>query len=135
MSTISKQPFIPDTSEKPSIQSVPPFLLFCSKFDYDQSQDRIKPGGTGPFGYPYRNNTSFPAGLYLLQTISDDPCKFILPFSIGGEGYARRTDGSFYGEHKPKNSFDDLYSLGFHPFETPYAQNLPSILKNWLGMV
>ncbi|KAJ4346148.1 hypothetical protein N0V95_005651 [Ascochyta clinopodiicola] len=134
-STISKQYFISDTSGTLSKQSVPPILLFYSKLDYDQSQDQIEPGGTGPFGYPYRNYTSFPAGLCLLQTMSDDSCKFILPFNIGGKGYARRTDGAFYGENEPKNSFDDLYSLGFHPFETTYAQNLASILKNWLGMV
>ncbi|KAH6621816.1 hypothetical protein C7974DRAFT_211571 [Boeremia exigua] len=134
-SSMSKQPFIPETDEKLSKQSVPPFLLFYSKLNYDQSQDQIEPGGTGPFGYPYRNNTLFPAGLYLLQTMSDNTCKFILPFSIGGKGYACRTDGALYGENEPKDSFDDLYSLGFHPFETSYAQKLASILENWLGMV
>lgn len=67
--------------------------------------------------------------------MSEDTCKFILPFSIGGKGYARRTDGALYGENEPKDSFDDLYSLGFHPFETTYAQNFDSILTNWLSMV
>lgn len=134
-STMSKQPFIPDTGEEPSDQDIPPILLFYLQLDYDQSQDQIEPGGTGPFGYPYRRNTSFPAGLYILQTMSDDSCKFILPFSIGGKGYARRTDGAFYGENEPKSSFDSLYSLGFHPFETSYANSLASVLRNWLGMV
>jgi hypothetical protein len=137
-STFSKQPFIPDTCKKFDKKSAPPILLFYSKLDYNQSQEQIEPGGTGPFGYPYRPNTSFPAGLYLLETDmskADDSCKFILPFSIGGRGYARRTDGSFYGGNAPKDSFDDLYSLGSHPFETTNEQNLASILKNWLGMV
>ncbi|KAJ4319697.1 hypothetical protein N0V94_003756 [Neodidymelliopsis sp. IMI 364377] len=137
-STFSKQPFIPDTGKKFSRESVPPILLFYSKLNYNQSQNQIEPGGTGPFGYPYRPNTSFPAGLYLLETDmskSDDSCKFVLPFSIGGKGYARRTEGAFYKENEPKDSFDDLFSLGSHPFETTTEQSLASVLKNWLEMV
>ncbi|KAJ8114716.1 hypothetical protein OPT61_g3468 [Boeremia exigua] len=136
--TFSKQPFMPDTLKKLSINSVSPILLFYSKLSYNQFKGPVKPGGTGPFGYPYRGNTSFPAGLYLLETEmfnSDDLCKFILPFSIGGNGYARRTDGGFYGGNVPENSFEDLYSLGYHPFETTTTQNLASVLQNWLGMV
>ncbi|KAJ4992171.1 hypothetical protein SVAN01_02190 [Stagonosporopsis vannaccii] len=123
-STISTQPFIPETGEKLSKQSVPSILLFYSKLNYDQSQDQIEPGGTRPFGYPYCNNNSFPAGLYLLLTMSDDTCKFILPFSIGGEGYARRTDGALYGENELKDSFDDLYSLASIHLKQPMHKTL-----------
>ena len=92
----------------------------------------------GLLGCYSRQMVSFPAGLYLPPTddvMSEDECVFILPFSIGGNGYARRTDGSLYGEHVPKDSFDNLCSLGSHPFETDDSQNIASILRNWIGMV
>lgn len=137
-STFSKQPFVPDIVEKPAKFGVPPILLFYSKLDYNQTQNPIEPRGSGPFRCPYRSNTVFPAGLYLLETeisTPDDSCKFVLPFGIGGKGYARKTDGALYGENTPRDSFEDLYGLGYHPFEITTTQNLASILKNWLGMV
>lgn len=137
-SSFSRQPFIPNPNDKAREKDVPAILLFGSKLNYNNSQDLLEPGGTGPFGYYYRHITTFPAGLYLLQTessMSDDTCKFILPFGLGGNGLACKTDGSLFGENKPKDTFDDLYSLGFHPFETDDGQNLASILRNWLGMV
>ncbi|CAO2656567.1 Nn.00g053700.m01.CDS01 [Neocucurbitaria sp. VM-36] len=137
-SNFSRQPFIPDPDDKARKDDVPAILIFYSKLNYNNSQDLMEPGGTGPFGYDHRHFTSFPAGLYLIQTrwsMSDDACKFILPFSIGGNGYARRTDGLVYGWGYTRGSFDDLYSLGSHPFETHNEQNLASVLRNWLGMV
>lgn len=137
-STFSKQPFLPNPDPKARKEDLPAMLLFYSELSYNNSGDLVHYGGAGPLGYFPRQIATFPAGLYLVQTgfsMSDDACQFILPFSIGGNGHARRADGSLYGGDHPWESFDDLYSLGFHPFETDHEQNLASILRNWIGMV
>ena len=137
-STFSKQPFLPNPDPKARKDDLPALLLFYSKLSYKNSEDRVEPGGTGPLACHSRQIATFSAGAYLVQTnmsMSDDACEFLLPYSIGGNGYARRTDGSLYGGDDPKESFDDLCSLGYHPFETDHGQNLASILKNWTSMV
>jgi hypothetical protein len=137
-SGFSKQPFLPNPDEKLEKDEVPAILLFYSELDYDTSQDLSEPVGFGPFGYPYRRITTFPAGLYLLPTgwyLSDDTCKFVLPFDVGGNGYARNPDGALYRKYSPWGSFKGLYIPGFHPFETFIEQSLVGVLRNWLEMV
>ena len=117
---------------------VPTILPLWSKLNYNNSQDLVKPGKTGPFGYCSHHIDTFPAGLYLVHldwSMSDDICESILPFSTDGNRYARRTDAALYGHDRPKDSFEDLYNLGFHAFKTTDEQNLASVLGNWFGMV
>jgi hypothetical protein len=140
MSTLrfSKQPFLPNPDGTAEEDEVPAILLFYSNLDYDTSQDLLEPGGIGPFGYPYRHITTFPAGLYLAPTgwyLSDDTCQFVLPFDVGGDGYARSPDGALYQKHSPRGSFKSLYIPGSHPFETVVEQSLVGVLRNWLEMV
>jgi hypothetical protein len=137
-STFSQQPFLPNPDGKAGTDDVPAILLFYSKLDYDISQDLLEPGGTSPFRYNYRHIIAFPTGLYLLQTecsMSDDTCRFLLPFSLGGNGYARSTAGAPFRRHEPEDSFEDLYGLEYHPFETSTEQSLANVLRSWLKMV
>jgi hypothetical protein len=137
-SGFSKQPFLPNPDEKAEKDGVPAILLFHSKLDYDTSQDLSEPVGIGPFGYPYRHITTFPAGLYLIPTgwsLSDDTCQFVLPFDVGGDGYARNPDGALYRENSSRGSLKSLYIPGCHPFETVVEQSLVGVLRNWLEIV
>ncbi|KAI4667105.1 uncharacterized protein J4E79_001789 [Alternaria viburni] len=79
------------------------------------------------------------AGLYLLphwETTAEDECRLILPFGIGANGYARRTDGSkFGGKEDGEDSHVDMYRPGYQPLEEPHDHSLVDVLKSWTGMV
>lgn len=83
--------------------------------------------------------TTYPAGLYLCPTSTtetEDECIFILPFSIGAIGYARKTDGTRFEEReKGEDSLVDLYCPGYQPFEEMHGQSLVDVLKSWGAMV
>lgn len=139
-STFYKQPFLPNPDQRPSHKGhLPPILLFYSKRNYVNSDNLSTTGENHPFGYQLRHISTFPAGLYLQSTSmsrADDECDFVLPFGIGANGFARKSDGVHFGPGKrPKDSFTDLYNLGYHPFETNHSHALASVLRNWLGMV
>jgi hypothetical protein len=138
-STFPDQPF---RSYLPSsAPDVPPILLFRSKSNYT---DKTTPDYiTGePIAQPFPGLdriTTYPAGLYLCPTSTmnaEDECLFILPFGIGANGHARKSDESRYGERKEgKDSHFDLYRPGYQPFEEHHEQSLVDILESWRGMV
>jgi hypothetical protein len=95
-----------------------------------------------PFGYPIYQISTFAAGLYLLPPDeSEDEFKFVLPFGIGANGYARKSDGSRFGENSEsdcvvaKDKCADLYGTGYSPFDNNHENRLVGVLKSWLGMV
>lgn len=137
--TFSDQPFRSYLSSHAS--EIPPILLFRSKSNY--TDKTIKDYRTGePRGCLFPHNgriTTYPAGFYLHRTSTmkaEDECRFILPFGIGANGYARRSDGSMFGDRDERqDSYVDLYHPGHQPFEEIHEQNLIDVLKSWRGMV
>ncbi|KAF2852010.1 hypothetical protein T440DRAFT_527543 [Plenodomus tracheiphilus IPT5] len=99
----------------------PPIHLFRSKYDF---VDTLELGVEHVFGWPYRKLSDFPAGLYLLPTSnsrSEDECCLVLPFAVGYNGYARKTDGSPFEtsgtQGTTSDSIIDVYCPGYQPFE------------------
>ena len=67
---------------------------------------------------------------------AEDECLFILPFGIGANGYARKSDGSRFGRRENgEDSHVDLYRPGYQPFEEQHEQSLVDVLESWRGMV
>jgi hypothetical protein len=101
------------------------------------------------FGYGFGLIKTYPAGLYLsctdpsdYHTAFEDECRLVLPYRIGANGYARKSDGSRFGENvedaaevNPQDTFADIYEPGHQPFTTSHSRQLVDVLKNWLGMV
>jgi hypothetical protein len=126
------------TSSDPDI---PPILLFRSSSNYtDPTIPHFVTGEPMAQTFPgYHRITTYPAGLYLRATdamVAEDEYKFILPFGIGANGYARKSDGKKFGQRKNGgDSHDDLYTPGHQPFEEPHWQSLVDVLESWRGMV
>lgn len=138
-STFSDQPFRSYFSS--SEPEFPPILLFRSGSNYkDDTTPHFVTGEPMPSLFTgFSRITCFPAGLYLLPTgevRAEDECMLILPFGIGSNGYARKSDGSRFGRSRTGgNSHVDLYRPGYQPFEEQHEQSLVDVLKNWKGMV
>jgi hypothetical protein len=120
---------------------IPPILLFRSSFNYtDPTIPHFVTGELMAQTFPgYHRITTYPAGLYLRATddmAAEDECKFILPFGIGANGHARKTDGKKFGQRKNGgNSHEDLYTPGHQPFEEPHWHSLVDVLESWRWMV
>lgn len=125
-------------------EEVPPILLFQSSLNFfedptwtPQSPDDVRV----PNFFEYRDVKIYPSGLYLLPTRRrrlEDGISFVLPYAIGGKGYARRGDGvNFAGEKdgRGEDSYTELYQPGRRPLEDFQAESLAGVLKSWLGMV
>lgn len=126
----------------------PPVLLFRSTLMYERPSSHPYNEHTrinDVFGYPF-NLSKFPAGLYFNpysegQLEHDDSTTVILPFSIGSNGWARKSDGTLFGENvmeespKPKASFSEIYQAGHNPFIARHPVRLVHVLKSWAAMV
>jgi hypothetical protein len=121
-------------------------LLFRSKHNYIDSWNAfITDGEHEPFFWPANQLSTYPAGLYLSSNSSEctteDEFRLVLPFGIGSNGYAPKSDGSRFGENgdskdvKAKDTFADLYQPGYQPFSQGHEQRLVCVLKSWRGMV
>lgn len=121
--------------------AIAPVLLFRAsetfKFDPDNEY-----GMRNPFGYVYTSalqNTAIPAGLYTdaisrrSPDTAEEGFRLILPYAIGDNELARKSDGHPIGD----GNFKDLYQHGFKPFGGDWtrAQRLVRLLDNWTGMV
>lgn len=139
-----KQPF---WSHRPNeIQAVPPILLFRAV--HPPGTEGEYKGLTGDddhaFWYPFKATEDYAAGLYLSncdENLPEDLCCMVLPFGIGANGYARKSDGVLFGEDyedgraEARDVFTELYAMGHDPFGLMRAHSLQEILKHWLGIV
>lgn len=93
-STFDKQPFVPNPERDCMKGDVPAMLLFHSDLNYDNSKVLKDRYAYSPF--PYRDISTFPAGVYLNPTghsRCDDAFTFFLPFKVGESEYLYTTDG------------------------------------------
>lgn len=88
------------------------------------------------FREPYNAIKDVPSGLYIADAdlcdsnVSENSAVLVLPFRIGGNALARKSDRSRF------ENGTDLYQLGYPPFGgDPRPQRLVKMLENWLGMV
>jgi len=138
-STFVDQPF--GSFLYPGTVQIPPLLLFRFKANYtDNTMPNNRTGEPIAQLFPRHSRiTTYPAGLYLRPsstTSAEDECLFLLPFGIGANGYARRSDGSKFGSRRtPADSCFDLYRPGYQPFEQHHEHSLRDVLENWRGLV
>lgn len=124
---------------------IPPILLFRSELNFFEDPTwslRSLDARMPHFNY-YHDVRIYPSGLYLLPTEYnhqnlEDQISFVLPFPIGGNEYAKMSDGQKFTDYKGrrgKDSFTQLYSRGRQSLEDFQSQSLACVLENWLGMV
>ena len=125
--------------------AIKPILLFASSesFQLADRDEREDP----PFPNPYDESSSIPAGLYLLESerqlghAFEDAVKLVLPFGVGGNGFARMSDGLQIADQRySENSscgdrYTDLYQQGWNPFIEMHQVRLVKVLESWKGMV
>ncbi|KAI4669701.1 uncharacterized protein J4E88_009984 [Alternaria novae-zelandiae] len=125
-------------------EEVPPVLLFQFDLNFFEDPTRTPQSPDDamvPNFFDYRDIKTYPSGLYLLPTNHrslEDGISFVLPYAIGGKGYAKRGDGTNFAsgeDWRGKDSFTELYQPGRRAFEDFQAQNLAGVLESWLGMV
>ncbi|KAL1608035.1 hypothetical protein SLS60_002974 [Paraconiothyrium brasiliense] len=123
----------------------PPFLLFRSSLMYNRPSPHPNIYPEDVFGYPFSLET-YPAGLYLHEVDQgnnqhSDAVSLVLPYAIGGKGWARKGDGTLFGENvhdelaNSKNQHDELYQTGRQPFIKSHPVRLVQVLKSWVAMV
>lgn len=129
-----------------------PMLLFESSQSGHQDTKRTPWGDViplSPFPQDFQTITSYPAGLYLTETDPhgvhpfEDGCKLILPYTIGGHGWARTSDGALFGENtheksttaSPVSCSTQLYQQGFNHFIKTHDVQLKHVLCHWAEMV
>ncbi|KAI4643339.1 uncharacterized protein J4E79_011280 [Alternaria viburni] len=125
-------------------EEVPPVLLFQSDLNFfeDPTWTPQSPDDAMvPNFFDYRDIKTYPSGLYLLPTNHrslEDGISCVLPYAIGGKGFARRGDGTDFAggeEWRGRDSFTELYQPGRRALEEFQAQSLAGVLESWLGMV
>lgn len=121
-----------------------PILLFAAFSSVNLASDDEK---NHPFPWPYNQLPSFPAGLYVTESERsaghefEDSARFVLPFGVGGHGFARTSDGLQIGDHQDgqdaccADRIADLYQPGWNPFIEMHEVRLVKILDSWKGMV
>jgi hypothetical protein len=125
--------------------TVEPILLFASteSFQLADRKEREDP----PFQHPHDKLSSVPAGVYFLESERqavhgfEDAVKLVLPFGVGGDGFARISDGLQIGDERNLedsscgNRYTDLYQQGWNPFIEMHWVRLAKVLESWKGMV
>lgn len=115
--------------------SRPPILLFRATnntVDLDPNDNN-----NNPFGVPYRDALGAIAGLYTDSTdhrdsdIEEDGFRLFLPFTVGGNGFARKSDGQRFVSRA------ELFQHGYQSFggEAIRAQRLVRVVNKWTEMV
>jgi hypothetical protein len=98
------------------------------------------------FGRWWDELEKYPPGLYLEPVFGPaefaDSIQFVLPYGIGGNGFARVSDGGLIGEvrdsdreHTGRDKHNELYSKGWNPFIFWYGTKLYLVFDNWKKMV
>lgn len=118
-----------EDSDDPNHKMIPPVLLF--------SIEDTPQASTNPFRAPY-DSIDFPAcGLYISnadlkdQMIEESGIRLILPFGIGSNGHARKSDSERFDNNI------DLYQPGFNTFSGSWTTcvRLERVLRSWRQMV
>ncbi|KAK8092284.1 uncharacterized protein PG998_015116 [Apiospora kogelbergensis] len=143
----------PEHSGKPTVQF--PVLLFASSEGLAYSAPRATGyygfDRTAPFPMPWDQVRSYPAGLYFTMTDQlgpgfEDGVKLVLPFGVGGRGWARTADGAKFGENLDdtyhsdaeidgQDRYDSLFQLGYNPFVPRHEVRLVQVLRAWVKLV
>lgn len=136
--------------DQPEVQF--PILLFRSTDTFHASPSPYGPGDrTGshlPFLWPWSELPTYSAGLYFTDSDWESCCfedgvRLVLPFAIGKNGYAQTADGAKFGEKKEdkgpigrgRDTYADLYQLGWVPFIEFHEVRLAQVLMAWLKQV
>ncbi|EEA26446.1 hypothetical protein TMatcc_005283 [Talaromyces marneffei ATCC 18224] len=144
-----QQPFSSVDTEEGKLK---PILLFESSLNACQDTERTPWGEEvpiSPFPRHFQAVSNYPAGLYLTETDPDgihpfeDGCKLILPYAIGGNGWARTSDAAVFGERvrsrgptaSPGARSTQLYQQGFNHFIGNHDVQLKHVLSRWAEMV
>ncbi|KAF1825884.1 uncharacterized protein K489DRAFT_386428 [Dissoconium aciculare CBS 342.82] len=121
-----------------------PILLFqSSELAHRDTADSM--GRNSEF-FPVSN---CPAGLFLTETKPyewhpwEDGCMLLLPFTIGENGWARKSNGELMGEHRQDEGENpgrtpcstDLFQLGHNVFIRNHNVQLKNVLWLWTEMV
>ncbi|KAJ4353614.1 uncharacterized protein N0V89_005344 [Didymosphaeria variabile] len=148
-STIADQPFFGVLDTVPEDHRhwfrSSPLLLFRSSLMYNRPSPHPNIYAYDVFGYPF-NLPTYPAGLYFHASDQgnnqhSDAVSLVLPFAIGGNGWARKGDGTLFGENvhdelaKSKDEYDELYQTGRQPFIKSHPVRLVQVLRSWVAMV
>lgn len=149
----SKQPFT-DTSLDEDEHRLRPTLLLQSDLLAHQDIDRSPYGHSHPIcnfrpDIEREVTSALPAGLYLTESEPnsmhpyEDGVKLLLPFTLGSNKCARRSDNSLVGEavfeqgpeapNQPRSS--ELYQSGFNAYITSHDVQLRHVLVRWRDMV
>lgn len=146
ISTIAEQPFSQfiDTMSPHHFRCYP-VRLFESSQTYTRPKRRPNEIVENIFGVSF-DLSSYPAGLYFdvldhADNQHDDAVILVLPYAIGSNGFARKADGSHFGESfndgepNSRDVYDELYQTGRQPFIKHHHVRLVQVLKSWIGMV
>jgi hypothetical protein len=148
-STIADQPFFGILETVPEdhreLFQSPPIQLFRSSLMYNRPSPHPNIFPEDIFGYTF-NLPTYSAGLYFHEGYNgnnqhSDAVTLVLPYGIGGSGWAKKSDGSSFGENlhddlaNSKDSYDELYQTGRQPFIQSHPVRLVQVLKSWVAMV
>ncbi|KAL5416404.1 hypothetical protein PMIN04_008178 [Paraphaeosphaeria minitans] len=123
----------------------PPIHLFRSSKTYTRPDPHPNIYPYDIFGYPF-NLSNYPTGLYFHacddgNNQHDDAVVLVLPYAIGGNGWAKKADGTAFGENPHDESansqdcHDEVYQTGRQPFIKSHPVRLVQVLRSWVGMV
>lgn len=148
--TISNQPFFGMMNNIPEHHrdeyTTPPILLFRSSLEYKKPSGPDGRWNHDVFNWPF-NASMYTAGLYFHDAyFSNNPhydqVSLVLPYAIGVNGWARKSDGSLFGEQvsefdppRAHDVYSELYQMGHQPFIEQHAVRLVKVLRSWLVMV
>ncbi|GAB7353348.1 hypothetical protein MBLNU459_g3833t1 [Dothideomycetes sp. NU459] len=149
--TFVEQPFASigahsENAENENAITIKPIILFRSARTFvvtDEEDYDIDPFFTSPFSDLH----SFPAGVYLKDSQRqlghefEDGVRFVSPFGVGGNGFARTSDGLQIEDPQDSEDADcgdrhgDLYQQGWNPFIEMHPVRLIKVLESWTKMV
>lgn len=144
-----QQPFASMDREERKLK---PILLFDSGLDDHQDTMRTpwrQEVLISPFPEPANVVIKYPAGLYLtaIEPYSSHPfedgCQLRLPYAIGGNGWARTSDGALFGENihargataNPEPRSTQIHQQDFNHFIESHDVQLKHVLSRWAEMV
>jgi hypothetical protein len=147
------QPFAPPPENEDEPNMLSPLLLFSSTQPAHQETVH-SPWGVmpvSPFTSEINTTSDYPAGLYLTETDPyrmhpfEDGCKFILPYTLGANTFARTSDDALISDDIGHTGEDvavhvqpistQLYQLGFSHFIAKHDVQLKHVLWRWVEMI